>query len=93
MAASGSVGGASSGRTTSAQRLASSGSGRSLRTEMRCSGAASRSPSSTGSTRSTRSSSAISTFGRESLSPYSISGVVHHAFMPTTAAPRLTVAQ
>ena len=40
-----------------------------------------------------RSSSAISTFGRESVRPYSISGVVHHAFMPTTAAPIDVIAQ
>ena len=60
---------------------------------MRCIGETARNAASTGSTRSTRSSSAISTFGRESARPYSISGVVHHAFIPTTAAPIDTVAQ
>ena len=35
----------------------------------------------------------MSTFGRESARPNSISGVVHQAFMPTTAAPIDTVAQ
>ena len=43
--------------------------------------------------RSRRSSSRTITLGSLSLRPYSISGGVHHAFMPTTAAPRDTVAQ
>jgi hypothetical protein len=43
--------------------------------------------------RSILSSSTIRTLGRESLRPYSISTVVHHAFIPTMAAPMDTVAQ
>ena len=58
------------------------------RTLMRASGRSARSCSRTGRMRSTRSSSAITTFGAESLRPYSSSVVVHQAFMPTTAAPR-----
>ena len=57
------------------------------------SGAVARNPGRIGIARSRRSSSAISTFGRESARPYSISGLVHHAFIPTTAAPSDTVAQ
>ncbi len=64
-----------------------------MRTATSGSGATARRASSTGSTRSTRSSSAISTFGRESARAYSISGGVHQAFIPTTAAPRAMVAQ
>ena len=60
---------------------------------MTCIGDVLRSPSSSGRTRSSRSSSAISTLGRESARPYSISGVVHQAFMPTTAAPIDVIAQ
>ena len=40
-----------------------------------------------------RSSSAMSTLGCESARPYSISGVVHQALSPTTAAPIDVIAQ
>ncbi len=93
MSAGGSAAGASSGRTTSVQRLASSGSSASVRTVITCIGPAWRRPSSTGRMRASRSSSAISTFGRLSASPYSSSGVVHHALSPTTAAPIDVIAQ
>ena len=52
-----------------------------------------RSSSSTDTIRSTRSLSAMTTFGAESARPYRISSVVHHAFMPTHAAPIDTIAQ
>ncbi len=93
MSAGGRSPGACSGRITSDQRDASSGSGRSERTVMTCRGATARSRSRIGSARSSRWSSAISTFGRESDSPNSISGVVHQAFSPTAAAPSEVTAQ
>ena len=42
--------------------------------------------------RSSRSSSTMTPWGGIG-EPYSISGVVHHAFMPTTAAPIEVIAQ
>ena len=93
MSAAGRSAGASAPTTTSAQRLASAGSSRSDRTLITCIGAPARTSSSTCSARSSRSSSAMSTFGRESVRPYDISVGVHQAFMPTTAAPIEIVAQ
>ena len=93
MSAAGSSAGADAGSMTSSQRSAPSGRSPSKRTVMRASGASARRASRTGSTRSTRSPSAMSTLGRESDSPYRISSVVHHAFMPTTAAPIEITAQ
>ena len=79
----GSSAGASAATTTSDHRTAPSGSARSERTAMIARGPPARTASSTTRARSRRSSSAISTLGRESVSPYSISVGVHHAFMPT----------
>jgi len=74
---------------TLAQVVTPPGAVRSLRTEMMCIGRC----AGMWFRRSRRSSSAISTSGSLSFSAYSISGAVHQAFMPTTAAPALTMAQ
>ena len=88
MSTSGNTPGSAIART-SAHRPLPAGNARSVRTARMCNfgGLA------ICENRSIRSSSAMSTTGALSFSAYSISGVVHHAFIPTTAAPTDNVAQ